>query len=309
MACRLSVVCIRSLATAAFSPIFFFLLTHTSHLLLFLHLLRDHYIRSKPNNHLRVATLLTKMMNKFLLLGALPAVLASPPHGLHQTTKTVYATTVHTVTSCKPEVTNCAGHKGPVVVTEVVAVSTTVCAVSDIETSTRAPVGCSTATSVSDCVHTITKTAAPFTVTTKAVASTITKEVEVVSTSTCVHTIPGKEPQTVTTLIPTTYTVCPLKPTWPSKPVDDEPEWPAKPTGSWPHHTGDVEVEAPKPTGVWTKPAEVTGAAPVKPTGTGAWVHPTTTGAKAVVTAGAAAFGASGAIKMLGAAAAAALLL
>ncbi|KAK0744224.1 hypothetical protein B0T18DRAFT_199441 [Schizothecium vesticola] len=151
----------------------------------------------KPNNHLRVVTLLTKMMNKFLLLGALPAVLASPPHGV-QTTKTVYATTVHTVTSCKPEVTNCPAKKGPVVVTEVVAVSTTVCAVTDIETSTRAPVGCSTATSVSDCVHTITKTAAP--------ATTITKEVEVVSTSTCVHTIPGDKPQTVTTLIPTTYT-------------------------------------------------------------------------------------------------------
>jgi hypothetical protein len=285
------------------------------------------------------------MMNKFLLLGALPAVLASPPHSLHQTTKTVYATTVHTVTSCKPEVTNCAGHKGPVIVTEVVAVSTTVCAVTDIETSTRAPVGCSTATSVSDCVHTITKTAAPFTVTTKAPATTITKEVEVVSTSTCVHTIPGKEPMTVTTLIPTTYTktttetkftdcvhtvtgatsllvvttaipttytVCPVKPTgsWPVKPVEDEPEWPAKPTGAWPHPgKPDVEVEAPKPTGGWTKPVEVTGAAPVKPTGTGAWVHPTATGGKAVVTAGAAAFGASGAIKMLGAAAAAALLL
>jgi len=288
------------------------------------------------------------MMNKFLLLGALPAVLAmpnAPGHELHQTTKTVYATSVHTVTSCKPEVTNCPAKKGPVVVTEVVAVSTTVCAVTEIETSTRAPVGCSTATSVSDCVHTITKTAAPFTVTTKAPATTITKEVEVVSTSTCVHTIPGDKPQTVTTLIPTTYTktstetkftdcvhtvtgatsllvvttaipttytVCPLKPTWPSKPESDEPEWPAKPTGSWDHPIGkpDVDVEAPKPTGVWTKPAEVTGAAPVKPTGTGAWVHPTTTGAaKAVVTAGAATFGASGAIKMLGAAAAAALLL
>ncbi|KAK1827660.1 hypothetical protein QBC39DRAFT_361397 [Podospora conica] len=283
------------------------------------------------------------MMNMYLILGALPAVvLASPPPHVHQTTSTVYATSVHTVTSCKPEVTNCPAKKGPVVVTEVVAVSTTVCAVTDVETSTRAPAGCSTATSVSDCVHTITKTAPAFVVTTKAPATTITKKVESVSTSTCVHTIPGKDKdQTVTTVfpttvtkdtyetkytdcvhtvtgatsllvvttaIPTTYTICPVKPTW-GKP-DFEGEGP-KPTGSWPHpHPGkpDVEGEAPvKPTGSWGKP-EVTGVAPVKPTGTGAWTH-TTTGNKAVVTAGAAAFGASGAIKMLGAAAAAALLL
>lgn len=279
-------------------------------------------------------------MNKYLILGALPAVLASPPHFDHSTTKTVYATSVHTVTSCKPEVTNCPAKKGPVVVTEVVAVSTTICAVTETETSTRAPVGCSTATSYSDCVHTITKTAPAFTVTTKAPFTTISKDITTVSTSTCVHTIPGKDgkddltvtteyPVTtvkpdswtryttkvetitgatsllvVTTAIPTTYTVCPVKPTWP---VDEEP---AKPTGSWPHpHPGKPEDEPEvKPTGTWPKP-EVTGVAPVKPTGTGAWAHTTTTGNKAIVTAGAAAFGASGAIKMLGAAAAAALLL
>jgi len=276
------------------------------------------------------------MMNKFLILGALPAVLGSRAHEA-QTTKTVYATTVHTVTSCGPKVTNCAGHAGPVVVTEVVPVSTTVCAVSDVDVTTKAPAGCSTANSVSDCVHTITKTAPAFVVTTKAPATTITKKETLVSTSTCVHTITGKDKDmtvtteiltttvkdkvttsytdcvhtitgatsllVVTTAIPTTYTVCPLKPTWPAKP--EEPEWPAKPTGSWPHH---VEPEAPiKPTGTWPKP-EVTGVAPVKPVGTGAWTK-TVDGNKAVVTAGAAAFGAAGAIKMLGAAAAAALLL
>jgi len=275
-------------------------------------------------------------MNKYLILAAVPAVLANPPH-VHDTTKTVYATTVHTVTSCKPEVTNCHANKGPVVVTEVVAVSTTVCAVTDIETTTKAPAGCSTATSYSDCVHTITKTAAPFVVTTKAPATTVTKKETSVSTSTCVHTIPAGEkyltvttvfPTTVTkdtvetkytdcvhtitgatsllvvtTAIPTTYTVCPLKPTW-----SFEPE--AKPTGSWVHpHPGkpDDSVAPVKPTGSWAHP-EVTGISPVKPVGTGAWTH-TTTGNKAVVTAGAAAFGAAGAIKMLGAAAAAALLL
>lgn len=282
------------------------------------------------------------MMNKFLLLGALPAVLAGAGHGGRQTTKTVYATQVHTVTSCKPEVTNCPVRHGggPVVVTEVVAVSTTVCPVSEVETTTKAPAGCSTATSTSDCVHTITKTAAPFTVTTKAPATTITKTAEVVSTSTCVHTILGKEPITVTTLIPTTitktsletkftdcvhtitgatsllvvttaipttYTVCPVKPTWPSH---DEPEAP-KPTGSWTHpipSKPDTEVEGSKPAGSWPKP-EVTGVAPVKPTGTGSWVKPSTTGSAPIHTAGASSFGAAGAIKMLGAAAAAALLL
>jgi len=279
-------------------------------------------------------------MNKYLILGALPAVLASPPLGLGvKTTKTVYATSVHTVTSCKPEVTNCPARKGPVVVTEVVAVSTTVCAVTETETSTRAPVGCSTATSYSDCVHTITKTAPAFTVTTSAPFTTISKNITSVSTSTCVHTIPGDKPITVTTeypvtitkpdswtryttkvetitgatsllvvttAIPTTYTVCPVKPTWPAH---DEPESPAQPTGSWPHpHPEGPEEPEAKPTGTWPKP-EVTGVAPVKPTGTGSWAHTTTSGNKAVVTAGAAAFGASGAIKMLGAAAAAALLL
>jgi hypothetical protein len=278
------------------------------------------------------------MMNKFLILGALPAVLGSRAHDA-QTTKTVYATKVHTVTSCGPTVTNCPARGGPVIVTEIVPVSTTVCALTEVETSTKAPVGCSTATSVSDCVHTITKTAPAFVVTTKAPATTITKKETLVSTSTCVHTIPGHgkdKDQTVTTeiltttvkdhvttsytdcvhtvtgatsllvvttAVPTTYTVCPLKPTWPAKP--EEPEWPAKPTGEWPHHD---EPEAPsKPTGTWPKP-EVTGVAPVKPVGTGAWTK-TVEGNKAVVTAGAAAFGAAGAIKMLGAAAAAALLL
>jgi hypothetical protein len=278
------------------------------------------------------------MMNKFLILGALPAVLGSRAHDA-QTTKTVYATKVHTVTSCGPTVTNCPARGGPVIVTEIVPVSTTVCALTEVETSTKAPAGCSTATSVSDCVHTITKTAPAFVVTTKAPATTITKKETLVSTSTCVHTIPGHgkdKDQTVTTeiltttvkdkvttsytdcvhtitgatsllvvttAVPTTYTVCPLKPTWPAKP--EEPEWNPKPTGSWPHHE---EPEAPsKPTGTWPKP-EVTGVAPVKPVGTGAWTK-TVEGNKAVVTAGAAAFGAAGAIKMLGAAAAAALLL
>lgn len=282
-------------------------------------------------------------MNKFFLLGALPAVLAVPGagHGAHgpSTTKTVYQTQVHTVTSCGPTVTNCPykNGKGPVIVTEVVPVSTTVCAVTEEPEPTKGPVGCSTSTAVSDCVHTITKTAPAFVVTTKAAASTITKKVTEVSTSTCVHTLTGDYKGTVTTVfpttltkdvvetkytdcvhtvtgatsllvvttaIPTTYTICPAKPTggFPTKP--EEPEWPVKPVPvnpgqpAKPEHDGEWT----KPTGAWGHP-EPTGASPAKPIGTGGFTK-TVDGSKAVVTAGASAFGASGAIAMLGAAAA-----
>ncbi|KAK1580180.1 uncharacterized protein LY79DRAFT_521301 [Colletotrichum navitas] len=49
-------------------------------------------------------------------------------------TSTVYETSIKTITSCKPEVTNCPARHTPVVVTETVAVSTTVCPVFDIST-------------------------------------------------------------------------------------------------------------------------------------------------------------------------------
>lgn len=48
------------------------------------------------------------------------------------TASTVYATSVYTVTSCAPEVTNCPARSGtPAVVTSVVAISTTICPVSE----------------------------------------------------------------------------------------------------------------------------------------------------------------------------------
>jgi hypothetical protein len=274
------------------------------------------------------------MMNKYLILGALPAVMAGAVHHNLSTTRTVYSTQTNTVTSCRPEVTNCPGKKGDyLVVTEVVPVSTTVCAVTEAEAVTASPVGCAVTTALTDCVHTITSTAKPFVVTTTVAATTITKKLTTVSVSTCTHTIPGKVPETVTTTIPTTvtkdvvetkytdcvhtvtgatsvqvittkvpatYTYCPVKPTW-----SFEAEPAAKPTGVWAAKPEAPEW-APKPTGGWAP--EAVGVAPVKPTGTGAWVKPVES-AKAVVTAGAATFGASGAIKMLGAAAFGALLL
>lgn len=55
---------------------------------------------------------------------------ATPPAGDELTTSTVFATQVFTVTSCAPEVTNCPNK--PHVTTSIVAISTTVCPVSDL---------------------------------------------------------------------------------------------------------------------------------------------------------------------------------
>ncbi|KAI3557023.1 mixed-linked glucanase [Colletotrichum abscissum] len=49
-------------------------------------------------------------------------------------TSTVYATNIKTITSCAAEVTNCPARETPQVVTEVVAVTTTVCPVVDVPT-------------------------------------------------------------------------------------------------------------------------------------------------------------------------------
>ncbi|KAK1760363.1 hypothetical protein QBC47DRAFT_366944 [Echria macrotheca] len=208
-------------------------------------------------------------MQKFFLLGALPAAFALPGHpvdiptgvptgvptgswGPTLTTSTVYSTTTRTVTSCAATYTNCPAHASNVVVTEIVPVSTTVCPVTEKPAPTWAPAPeedeCSTSTSFSECVHTVTTVSVPY---------------------------------VTTTWVPaTTSIVCPVKETPGS--------WPA---GPWP------TAEAPGssvPAPAWT------------PTGTGSWTKPTTTGVP-VVTAGAADFGV-GAIKMLGAAAAAAVL-
>lgn len=252
------------------------------------------------------------MMNKLVFLGALPAALAYAPsfvHEGHSTTSTVYATSTYTVSSCAPTVTNCPyGNHGPVVVTEVVPVSTTICAVEEEETSTVYDWGCNTSTSFSECVHTITSTLAPFPETTKIPVTTYTTTEYSTEYTTCVHTVTNAtKPYVATTIYPlttyttevtstsysdcvhtvtnattvypettvvpvTTYTVCPVKPTGTGKyfPVPEAPNtWPAG---------------VPKPTGSYTK------AAPA-----------------AVVTAGAASFGASGAL-ILGAVVAALVL-
>jgi hypothetical protein len=297
------------------------------------------------------------MIAKLLVLGALPAAFAAVAprswEGHHSeaasseavesatsvaatwaplTTSTVYATSTYTITSCGPTVTHCPlGTHGAVVVTEVVPVSTTVCPVADAKpTGTwgawpKPPVsedeawGCSTTTSYTEDVYTVTSTVAPFPVTTWIPVTTLTTTELSTEYSTCVHTVTNAtKPYVATTLIPlttvtkevvstsysecihtvtnatsvypvtswgpaATYTACPVKPTG--------GEWPVKPTGTggWlPEASATKPAGGAWPTASWTKTADAT---------------------KAVVTAGAAQnFGASGAIKMLGAAAAAVAL-
>jgi hypothetical protein len=282
------------------------------------------------------------MIAKILALGALPVAFGAvagdwPSGGKHHdwapsVTSTVYATSTYTVSSCAPEKTDCPLRgKGPVVVTEVKPLYTTVCPAEEA-TSTKvaeAEWGCSTSTSYSECVHTITSTLPPVVVTTKIPTTTVTKTDVETEYSTCVHTVTTASwPYVVTTLIPThtvtkavthteystcvhtvtnattvypvttssaaaTYTACPVKPTGGAWPVPVESEAP----GSWPAPAASSWAAAP------SAPAASWPAGAAKPTAS--W---TKTASPAAVTAGAAAFGASGAIKMLGAAAAAAAL-
>lgn len=300
------------------------------------------------------------MQVKLLVLGALPAVMAGRPK--HTTTKTVYSTSVATVTSCAPTKTDCPAHvsKGAVVyVTKVVPVSTTVCVEDDepeTVTYSHKDYGCSTTTKYKEHVYTSTSTKKPYPVTTKVPVKTITTKVPVetkyktyvktytttenyykktitttetyptetvykYSTSTsysdCVHTVTNATvlyPYTKT--VPaTTYTYCPAKPTYPSKPDydHDKPHY-SKPAGKpdyddkdYDHKTyvakpTDEHKYAPKPTASYEHDYPKGAAAP-----TGSYKATST--AKPIVHVDAApAVGAAGAIKMLGAAAVAAVL-
>ncbi|KAF4501621.1 hypothetical protein FAGAP_2186 [Fusarium agapanthi] len=57
---------------------------------------------------------------------------------VYDSTSTVYTTNVKTITSCGPEVTNCPANAGtPVIVTETVAISTTICPVTETRTGDK----------------------------------------------------------------------------------------------------------------------------------------------------------------------------
>jgi len=306
------------------------------------------------------------MQVKLLVLGALPAVMAN--RGKHTTTKTVYSTSVATVTSCAPTKTDCPAHvsKGAVVyVTKVVPVSTTVCVEDEPEPTTYTythkdkDYGCSTTTKYKEHVYTSTSTKKPYPVTTKVPVKTYTTKVPVetkykyttktyttvddyykkatitttekypietvykystsVSYSDCVHTVTNATvlyPYTKT--VPaTTYTYCPAKPTYPGKPDydhDDKPTYskPAKPDydhdKDYDHKTYvakptyEDDKYAAKPTASYEHDYPKGAAAPTAP-------YKATGTAKPIVHVDAApAVGAAGAIKMLGAAAVAAVL-
>ncbi|KAL9946128.1 hypothetical protein ACHAQF_008259 [Verticillium nonalfalfae] len=105
---------------------------------------------------------------------------------IEMTTQTVYATKVRTITSCKPEVTNCpaGGHH---VTTETIAISTTVCPVSEADktkpTTTPTPTQFTTSTVYMTNVRTITS--CPPEVTNCPAGHHVTTETIAVSTTVC----------------------------------------------------------------------------------------------------------------------------
>ncbi|KAK2055148.1 hypothetical protein LY76DRAFT_200242 [Colletotrichum caudatum] len=132
-------------------------------------------------------------------------------------TSTVFATSIKTITSCKPEVTNCPARHTPVIVTETVAISTTICPVFDISTDV---------TVSKTAVVTVTSCAGAGTANCAAKTSTVTTH-EVVPTTTAIPvesyvppkptggkpggvspapTTEGQEPVPATTDMPTVLT-------------------------------------------------------------------------------------------------------
>jgi hypothetical protein len=68
------------------------------------------------------------------LLAAAASVSAGNKWGDKSTTSTVYTTSVYTITSCAPEVTDCPGKMGSVT-TDVISLYTTICPVTETESS------------------------------------------------------------------------------------------------------------------------------------------------------------------------------
>jgi len=110
-------------------------------------------------------------------------------HSNHSTTSTVYTTSVYTITSCAPEVTNCPAKLGSVT-TDIISLYTTVCPVTESE-STAAPT-------------VPTSTEAPWT------TSTVYSTVEYTITS-CAPTVTNCPVGSKTTSVITSTTVCPVE--------------------------------------------------------------------------------------------------
>jgi len=121
--------------------------------------------------------------------------------GGKSTTSTVYTTSVYTVTSCAPEVTNCPAKMGSVT-TDIISLYTTVCPVTETESSVP------------------TSTSAPITTETPYTTSTVYETVEYTITS-CPATVTNCPVGSKTTSVNTYTTSCPVT-TTESAPVTSE---------------------------------------------------------------------------------------
>jgi hypothetical protein len=126
------------------------------------------------------------MKASVLSLLAVAASVSAQGNATASTTSTVYTTSVYTITSCAPEVTNCPAKIGQVT-TDIISLYTTVCPVTATESATPvAP----------------TSTEAPW------VTSTIYSTVEYTITS-CAPTVTNCPVGSKTTKVITSTTVCP----------------------------------------------------------------------------------------------------
>jgi hypothetical protein len=157
-----------------------------------------------------------KMKASVLSLVAVAA--AASAYSNSSTTSTVYTTSVYTVTSCAPTVTDCPAKMGSVT-TDIISLYTTVCPVTETETSSSVP----------------TSTEAPWT------TSTVYETVEYTITS-CAPTVTNCPVGSKTTSVKTYTTSCPVETgsgSGPTKspyspPASSLPGGPVKPTTSAP---------------------------------------------------------------------------
>ncbi|KAI8725701.1 CFEM domain-containing protein [Fusarium sp. LHS14.1] len=172
------------------------------------------------------------------------------PEPTELTTSTFYATETYTITSCPPEVTKC-----PVgsVTTETIAISTTVCPVSQKFT---------TSTVYATEVHTVTKCPPEVT---KCPVGSVTTETVAVSTTICPVT-EGEEKPTTKPVQPTAPYTChgcnSTAITVVTKHTTQNPEQPqpTKPAGNGESHETEVHVPS-------QVPAQPSGSTPSQPEG------------------------------------------
>lgn len=158
--------------------------------------------------------------------------------GQEMTTSTIYETSVRTITSCAPTVTNCPNKGGSYVTTEIISVGITVCPV----TKTSPP---ATPTPTAE-------TPKGYTVSTVSVTKTYT-------ITSCAPTVTNCPVGSVTSEVVVTTTICPITEASPtsSKPVVSKPIE-SKPIESTPVVSKPVESKPVESKPVESKPVEST---------------------------------------------------